>query len=70
MKGMSFGMFCTALLTMSMVAYQEDDSSITPANKTRALLHFMWRAVNTSEKIKGKASDVRHMCRLQGSVSL
>ena len=58
-KGMTFGMFSTAVLTMAMVAYKENDACVSAANKTRALLHFMWRAVNTSAKTKNATANIR-----------
>lgn len=42
---------------MALVAYRETPTSITPAAKVKALLLFMWRSVNSSEKTSKAVND-------------
>jgi hypothetical protein len=47
---MSFDMFCKALVFMAFVAYRDADPRIQPQNKVKAILLYMWKAVNDNEK--------------------
>ncbi len=47
LNGMVFSNFCDAIVAMATFAYR--NNAITPVNKVKALLHFMWRAVNQTE---------------------
>lgn len=49
---MTFDTFCRSLLVMAHVAYREvpHSTNIPLSQKVRALLLFMWRCVNSSEK--------------------
>jgi len=49
-KGMNFDAFCATLIHMALLAYRNCHPSVTPVNKIKALLCFMWRAVNQSDK--------------------
>mmetsp|Transcript_9547 Transcript_9547/g.14364 ORF Transcript_9547/g.14364 Transcript_9547/m.14364 type:complete len:421 (-) Transcript_9547:162-1424(-) len=52
---MNFDTFCSSIILMALVAYR--DSSATPAAKVKALLLFMWRSVNSSEKTAKAVND-------------
>ena len=47
---MSFELFCKAIVYMAYIAYRDMDSRITPGNKVKAILLYMWKAVNDNEK--------------------
>jgi len=57
--GMSFDMFCRAIIYMAFLAYRDVDARITPASKVKAILLFMWKAVNDSEKTMRMISNNR-----------
>lgn len=47
--GMSFDLFCKALLALAAVGYRDCPSSVCPADRVRALLLYMWKTVNDSD---------------------
>ena len=62
MRVLNFDTFCTSLILMALTVHRE--SSATPANKVKALLVFMWRAINSSE-IAEKAVADRYMTEVK-----
>lgn len=48
--GMSFDLFLRALVYMSFVAYRDVPSAVSADSKVKALLLYMWKAVNDSDK--------------------
>lgn len=58
--GMSFAHFCEAVILMAYLAHREFDGSVvTPANKVKALLLYMWKAVNDSSKSNRRIAENR-----------
>ena len=51
LRGMTADMFHSLLLSMAVLAYRGCHPSVTPANKAKALLNYMWRGVNCNEKV-------------------
>jgi len=49
-SGMSFELFKRAVLYMAFIAYQRCHEALKPVSKVKALLLFMWKAVNDSDK--------------------
>lgn len=47
MRVMTFDTFCTSIILMGLIAYRE--STVPPADKVKAILLFMWRAVNSTD---------------------
>jgi hypothetical protein len=66
-KGMAFGQFCDAIVAMAMLAYR--DADVKSTNKVKALLHFMWRGVNQSDK-RNKAANSKTQTSGQHAGSL
>eukprot|EP01034_Spumella_vulgaris_P031442 gene31442-38834_t len=48
--GMSVDMFCAAIVHMAAIGYRDCVSEITLQSKVRALLLYMWKAVNDNDK--------------------
>jgi hypothetical protein len=57
LRVMNFDTFCECIILMALVAYRESPASISPAAKVKALLLFMWRSVNSSEKTAKAVND-------------
>lgn len=47
MRVMTFDTFCKSIILMGLIAYRE--STVSPADKVKAILLFMWRAVNSTD---------------------
>jgi hypothetical protein len=47
---MNFDLFCKSLLYMAYIAYRDVDSRVTAPNKVKAILLYMWKAVNDNDK--------------------
>ena len=69
LRQMNESMFHTLLVNMAMLAYRNCHPMVLPHNKIKALLNYMWRGVNCSEKVdrlavagraKGSASSSSH----------
>lgn len=58
--GMSFDHFLQAIMYMSFVAYRDVQQSVTVANKVKALLLYMWKAVNDNQKTRNLVSNNRN----------
>jgi hypothetical protein len=57
---MSFTHFCEAITLMAYLAHREFNGSVvTPANKINALLLYMWKAINNSEKSNRRIAENR-----------
>jgi hypothetical protein len=55
MRVMTFDTFCSSIILMGLVAYRE--SPVPPADKVKAILLFMWRAVNSNETALKAVND-------------
>lgn len=55
MRVMTFDTFCSSIILMGLVAYRE--SPVSPADKVKAILLFMWRAVNSNETALKAVND-------------
>lgn len=55
LRVLNFDTFCISLILMALTAHR--DSSATPANKVKALLVFMWRAINSPDVTEKAVSD-------------
>ena len=49
-KGMNFTQFCQALVCMALTGYRDCASSVSALSKVKALLLFIWKVLNSSEK--------------------
>jgi hypothetical protein len=50
-RQMNEAMFHSLLINMALLAYRDCHPTVLPHNKVKALLNFMWRAVNCSTKV-------------------
>jgi hypothetical protein len=55
MRVMTFDTFCSSVILMALIAYRE--SLVPPADKVKAILLFMWRAVNSNETALKAVND-------------
>jgi hypothetical protein len=55
MRVMTFDTFCSSVILMGLIAYR--DSPVPPADKVKAILLFMWRAVNSNETALKAVND-------------
>lgn len=60
LRVLNFDTFCTSLILMALTVHRDAPPSVSPANKVKALLVYMWRAINSSE-ITEKAVSDRYM---------
>ena len=58
-SGMDFTLFTKAVVCMSAIAYRDCAADVTPQNKVKALLLYMWKAVNDSDKTIRMISSTR-----------
>jgi hypothetical protein len=58
--GMSYDSFLRAIMYMAFVAYRDVHPSVTTANKVKALLLYMWKAVNDNQKTRALVSNNRN----------
>ena len=58
-RQMNEAMFHSVLINMALLAYRDCHPTVLPHNKVKALLNFMWRAVNCSTKVDRLAVSSR-----------
>jgi hypothetical protein len=58
--GMSFENFLRSIMYMAFIAYRDAHSSVTVANKVKALLLYMWKAVNDNQKTRSLVTNNRN----------
>lgn len=71
-SGMSLDLFYRALVYMSFVAYRDVPPSVSPENRAKALLLYMWKAVNDSDKTQRLVRSNRShtLTQFAGSLNL
>ena len=55
LRQMNETMFHSLLINMALLAYRNSHPSVLPHNKLKALMCYMWRAVNCSERVDRQA---------------
>lgn len=70
--GMTFEHFLRSLLYMAFIAYRDSPPSVTPPFKMKALLLYMWKAVNDSDKTSRLVSNNRNntLTHFAGSLNI
>lgn len=58
-NGMNFDLFLKAIIYMSQIAFRDCHPSVSYANKVKALLLYMWKGINASEKTTRLVSNNR-----------
>lgn len=58
--GMNFENFLRSIMYMAFIAYRDANPSVSIANKVKAILLYMWKAVNDNQKTRSLVSNNRN----------